>query len=183
MNSFIYLISALDPCHLPTMSPPFSIFFRWQLSSNCTRLPLWVYDHVSLSLCVCLSRCMSWYLVVTNFMCVKTLFLCNERSYYSWQCFVFCLGHKALIGVMYLTVPFPYCEYFLFHLWGGPLWGWGPWRTCGVLSKYLAFREAVHGLEVGDPAHMSYGFEITKGSLTWEETHRWKTAQSWKALN
>ena len=71
---------------------------------------------------------------------------------------------------MYLTIPFPYCEYFLFHLWGGPLCGWGPWRTCGVLAKYLAFREAVHGLEVGDPAHMSYGFEITKGSLTWEET-------------
>ena len=105
MNSFIYLIRALDPCHLPTMSPPFPIFFRWQLSSNCTRLPLSVglWPCFPLPLYVCLSL----YVLVPNcnkfHVCKNTVFLCNEWGYYSWPMFCFCLGHLASTRVMYLT--------------------------------------------------------------------------------
>lgn len=96
--------------------------------------------------------------------------------------FCFCLGHKALTGVMHLTIPFPYVNIST-STFEEDHSGDGVLETYGVLSKYLAFREAVHCLEVGDPAHMSYGFEITKGSLTWERKHTDEKQLRGKALN
>ena len=74
MNSFLYLISVLHLCSLPVTSPHFPIFLKWQLCCNCMELLLTqVYDQVSLLLSVWLSHCISWYPVVTNFMCIKRM--------------------------------------------------------------------------------------------------------------
>ena len=61
-----------------------------------------VYDQVSLPLSLWLSHCVSWYPVVTNFMCIKRMiFLYNERGHYSWTCFASALDTQPGVGCVF----------------------------------------------------------------------------------
>ena len=108
MNSFLYLISALPldvfaifqwcphhfSCNLGD-TPGFQL--HWPLS-----VPVSVTKSFfpSLPLFLCGSHCMSWYLVVTNFMYVKKLycFLFNEWGPCSWTLMISLCSPLADLG-------------------------------------------------------------------------------------
>ena len=128
--------------------------------------------------------CMPWYLVLANFMCVQNtiVFLWNEWGDYSGTHVAFAWDTRPGVECVFDHSLLPYCEYLHFYIWE-PNPGDGVPETCGVLSRSLSFREAVHGLDAGGPAQESFGPETTDRSMSWEETQRWKALQRAKALN
>ena len=151
------------------------------------RLPLSPCLWPCISFCPSFTSCVVLYVLVPSFgqfhACTKHYcFVWNEWGRYSGTCVAFAWGTRPGVEYVFDHSPWPYCEYLHFYLWE-PNPGDGVPETCGVLSRSLSFREAVHGLDAGGPAQESFGPETTDRSMSWEETQKWKALQRVKALN